>query len=817
METLLQDVRYGTRMLLKDPGFTVVAVLTLSLGIGANTAIFSVVNAVLLRPLPYREPGRIVTILHGGQTPASPADFLDWKGQTKSFERIGAAEGWFPNLTGRDKPEQLWGLHLSEGMFKLLGVPPLLGRTFLPEDCLPGREHVVVLGHSLWKRRFGGDNNILGQTLTLDGEKHTVIGIMPPQFQFTPFWITWAEMWAPLPLADRAGDRSGHSLRVFGRLKPGVTEAQAQAEMDTVCKRLAESYPDSPNVQGVKVEPLQEKVVGNVRPALLVMLAAVGFVLLIACANVANLLLGRAAARQKEMAVRAALGASRWRTIRQLLTESLLLSLLGAGLGSLLAYWGVESLTTLLGSIRGTFRFNMPRLHEIGMDGSALGFTLLLALLTGTVFGLAPALQASKSDLNESLKEGGRGSSEGGRRRKLRSALVVAEIAIAMVLLVGAGLMMRSFLRLRAVDPGFNPHNVLTLQVSVAGQPQYVGPAREAFYRGLVERVEALPGVQSASAVNHIPLGGDMWGTGIAIEGSSLLPAERGGAVYRVCYTRYFRTMRIPLLKGRDFTDRDVLGAPGVVIINENLASRRWPNQDPIGKRLTLDDPNHDPSWLTVIGVVKNVKQMEWTGEPDEELYLPFLQSKQWLENPHPWTSYLTLVVRTAVDPLSLAGAVQSLVWSTDKNIAVSEIKSLEQVIAQSTWQERFNLGLMGAFASLALVLAAVGIYGVMSYAVAQRTHEIGIRMALGAQQADIVKLVVAQGMILVLAGIALGLVGAFALTRLLSSLLFGVGATDPITFAVIPILLGTVALLACLMPARRATQVDPLVALRYQ
>lgn len=819
MEGLWQDVRYGARMLMKNPGFTLIAVITLGLGIGATTAIFSVVNGVLLRPLEYRDPQQIVTLLNNGRSPVSPANFLDFRANSQSFEQMAAAEAWGGALVTTEKPEEISGLRMGDGLFALLGVQPLLGRTLQPEDFEPGGDHVLVLSHKLWQRAFGGDAAVVGRALTLSGESYTVVGVMPPRFQFPPFWSTRAEMWAPLDLRKRAASRGGNSLRVFGRLKPGVNLRQAQLEIDAINAQLALAYPEANAGLSIRVDPLNEKVSGAVRPALLVLSGAVAFVLLIACANVACLLLARAATRQKETAVRVALGASRWRILRQLLTESLLLSMCGAAAGILVAGWGVDLLTTLLSGNSTSFNVRLPRLSEIKIDAVAFAFTLVVSLLTSVLFGLAPALGASKPDLNRVLKEGGRGTTGG--RRRLRETLVVAELALAMVMLIGAGLLVTSFLKLQEVDPGFNPRNVLTMTTSLAGASQYVGPAREAFYRQLTERLTALPGVESASAINHLPLAGDVWGTSLAIEGRPLPPPGQDVEVaFRVSRPDYFRTMGIPLRAGRDFTERDTSDAPGVVILNETLARRYWPEEDPVGKRITLDNPrdsSQPPEWLTVVGVVKDVKQDSWMDAPVNEVYLPFQQSGGFYAGAARQFSSMTLVVRTKIEARSMAAATQETVRAFDPGIPVSIVVSMEQVIADALWQPRFNLQLIGLFAGVAVVLAAIGLYGVMSYSVAQRTHEVGLRMALGARRRDVVRLVLRQGIKLTLLGVALGLLTSAAMTRLMTTLLFGVSATDPGTFAAIAVLLVGVALVACFVPARRATNVDPMAALRHE
>jgi len=812
MGTLWQDLRYGLRALAKRPGFTTVAVVTLALGIGANTAIFSVVNAVLLRPLPYREADRLVVALHGGNNPVSPIDFAEWRGQNTVFEQMAAAEFWSPNLTGRDQPEQLWAVRATDNLFAMLGVEPALGRAFQTGDDQPGAAPVVVLSQRLWQRRFGGDPGVVGQTLVLDGRAHTVVGVMPRGFEFPLFWATKAEMWAPLPLGERAGSRA-QSLRVFASLKPGVTRERAQVEMDAIARRLALEHPETNAKLDAVVTPLHQKVVGNVRPTLLVLLGAVGFVLLIGCANVANLLLARANARHREMALRLALGATRGRLVRQLLTESLLLAALGAVAGLLLAFWVVGLF------VSGVPEDALPRQQAVGIDSAALAFTALLSLVTAAFFGLAPALQASRADVNEALKEGGRQASGGGARgRRLRRLLIVAEVALAMVLLAGAGLMLKSFVGLRALEPGFDQTNLLTMTVSVAGTRHAPAPLRAAFFDEAVERVRALPGVESASAVNHLPLAGDIWGFSFNIEGHAApAPGERPTAAYRVARPDYFRTMRIPILEGRSFDERDNEQAPGVLVINETMARRYWPGEDALGKRIKLGPADAEAPWLTVVGVVNDVKQQEWAEGAGAEMYLPHAQSPNYLQNPSPRYSYLTLVVRTSSDPERLAAAVRGAVWAIEPNAPVSSVATMDEVIAGQTWQARLSVLLLGGFALAALLLAAVGIYGVLAYSVAQRTHEIGVRMALGARPRDILRMVVGQGMAMALAGIAAGLAGAFALTRLMSRVLFGVSAFDPPTFAAVALLLALVALLACYLPARRATKVDPMVALRYE
>jgi putative ABC transport system permease protein len=811
MDNFLNDLRYGMRMLVKRPGFSFIAAMTLALGIGANTAIFSVVNAVLLNPLPYKDPSRIVVALHNGGNPVSPADFIDWREQNTVFENLTAAELWSPSLTGRDQPEQLWGLRATDTLFTMLGAQPMLGRTFLAGEDQPAAAPVVIIGHRLWQRRFGGDPGLVGQTLTLDGRAYTVVGVMPQGFEFPLFWATKAEMWAPLPLADRTASRA-QSLRIFGRLKEGVTLKQAQSEMDTIAGRLAQAHPDTNANLGAVVVPLHQKVVGNVSQTLFILLGAVGFVLLIACANIGNLLLARASARHKEIAIRLALGATRIRLVRQLLTESFLLAIVGGGVGLLLALWCVDLL------VAGLPADILPRQQAIGVEARVLAFTLLLSVVTAILFGLVPALGASRPDLNQTLKEGGRAVGGGARGHRLRGLLVVSEVALALVLLIGAGLMIKSFARLQTIDPGFDAAGVLTMTVSVAGTKQAPGPQRIAFFDQAMKSIEALPGVESASAVNHLPLAGDIWNWSFGIEGRAVpTPAERPRAAYRVARTGYFHTMGIELVGGRDFSEQDNQQAPGVVVINETMARRHWPGEDAVGKRIKLGATESPNPWLSVVGVVKDVRQQSWTEEPANEMYLPYLQSPNYLNNPSPHFSYLTIVVRTSADPARLASAVRNAVWAIEPNAPVSSVATMERVISDEVWQPRFSMMLLGGFALVAMLLAGVGIYGVISYSVTERTHELGVRLALGAQRRDVQRLVIKQGMKLALAGVGVGLTAALAMTRVMQTLLFQVSTTDPATFIVIPLILTGVALGASFIPARRASRVDPMVALRYE
>ena len=814
MTTLVHDIRHALRALRQNLPVTFFAALALALGIGANTAIFSVVHAVLLEPLPYADPSRLVTVLGPRSHPLSPPDFLDIRKQARSFDAVAAAEGWAGNLSGRSFPEQIVGLRLSEDMFRLLGVPALRGRTFSQDDFEAGHGKVLVISYGLWQRRFGGTSDAIGKTVVLDSEPYTLIGVMPASFQFAPFWITQAEMWAPLDVSNRVTERFFRSLRVFARLRSGVSPASAQAELDGICRNLARAYPDTNTNMQVLVESLQEKVVGNVRPALLVILGAVGLLLLIACANVANLVLARATARRRETAIRLSLGAPRMRIARLFLTESVVLSLLGAIPGLLLAIWGTSLLQAMLQPDPGA-GVRMARWDAVAINAPVLGFTLLLSLATGLLFGLAPALLASRQDLNDRLKEGGR-SLAGGRGSRLRKTLVAAETAIAIVLLIGSGLLLRSFLNLRHVHPGFDPNNLLTMTVSVAGQGQYVGPQRENLYRRLVTALRGLPGVQSVAMTNHLPLIGDTWGTNIAIEGRPMPPpGHEISTIYRESGPDYFATMRIPLRSGRDFNDHDHLSSLPVVIINETLAKTAWPNENPIGRRITLDTTH--PVWKTIVGVIPDVKQSSWTGPLDNEVYIPFLQDPEFLSNQNPARAYVSIVLRSDKDAETMMPAVQRTIWSIDRDMPVSHLKTMRHAIGNALWQSRFNLMLIGIFSAIATILAVVGIYGVMAYEVAQRTQEIGIRMALGANRSGIVRLVFDQSLRVVLIGAAVGVAAALGLARLMTSMIYQVQPADPLTYLAVTAGVLGVAALSALLPARRAVRVDPLAALRYE
>ena len=796
-----QDIRYGVRGLWKSPGFVAAAVLVLALGIGANSAIFSVVNAVLLRPLPYRNAARLVWV--GGKVGSnprasvSPADFVDYRAQSSSFEEFAASTSVsFPlNLTGAGEPERLTGYLVTTNYFRAFGVQPLLGRAFNPEEeRTASGAPVVVLSYGLWQRRFGADPSVVGKTVTIDGKGATVIGVAPQSFQYP----AGTEIWAPLSFdSPEMKVRRAHFLRPVGLLKPGVTAAQAQAETDAIARRLEQQYPESNTNWSLNLVPLQEQVVGNVRTSLWVLLGAVGFVLLIACANVANLMLARATARHKEIAIRTALGASRGRVVRQLLTESLLLSLAGGAVGVLLAMWSVDALVSLA-------QGNVPRAAEVGVDARVLGFTLAVSVLTGAVFGLFPALRASKPDLNEVLKEGGR-SSAGARHNRVRSSLVVAEVALALMLLVGAGLLIRSFVGLQQVNPGFDARGVLTTRISLS-RSKYAKPEQGAqFFDELQQRVAALPGVEAVGTISELPLSGQPNDTYFTVaEHPPQDSKEQVTADFRRTNHGYFRAMSIPLLRGRGFTEQEARADAKVTVINETLARSFFPDEDPVGKHLVIETDGKAP--YEIVGVVADVRHRSLDAGVYQMMYVPTLK-----------VSNNNLVVRTASDPAGLASAVRQQVAAIDRDQPVSTIRTMADVLSESVAQQRFRTTLLGGFASVALLLAAVGIYGVISYSVTQRTHEIGVRMALGAQRRDVVRLVVRGGLGLTLLGVGLGLAGSFALTRVMSGLLFGVSATDPLTYAGITLLLTSVALLACYRPARRATRVDPMIALRYE
>jgi putative ABC transport system permease protein len=794
-------------MLLKKPAFTAIAVLALALGIGANSAIFSVINSVLLQPLPYKDPDRLVIMWEKApmmDTSVAYPNFLDWRDQNQVFESIAAFRRDSFNLTGAGEPERLQGRMVSVSFFSTLGYRPALGRDFLEDEDRPGGERAVILTYDLWQRRFGGEESILGRQLTLNEQPYTVIGVMPKEYDFG----ARADLFTPIGLfADNYTERGNHpGIYVIARMKPGVSEDQARADMDAIMGRLGELYPVTNKDRRIHLDPYYEDLVGEIRPSLFVLFAAVGFVLLIACANVANLLLARAALRQKEIAIRTALGAGRLRLIRQLLTESVMLSLLGGVAGLLIARWGIDILVSFRPD-------NLPRIDEISIDGRVVAFTFGVSLLTGILFGLVPAVHASKPDINETLKEaGGRGNAGTGLHR-FRNGLVVTEVALALVLLIGAGLLIKSFIRLQEINPGFEPQNLLTMSLSLP-ERKYDGRKAADFFIRLQDKVEAIHGVESATFSNGLPFAGAIENS-FYVEGRPRTPGNESMGVMYLTSSDYLKTMKIPLVKGRSFTEQDTGSAPPVVVIDEELASLYFPGEDPVGKHITLGMTDQK---LEIIGIVGHVKHYNFDGQAPvrAQFYLPFDQiPEKFMPS---LAGRMSLTLRTASnDPMSLANTVRDRVLALDKDQPVFGARTMESILSDSLATRRFTMLLLSAFALVALVLSAVGIYGVMSYSVNQRTREIGIRMAMGARSTDVLRLVVGQGMVLTLSGLAMGLASALGLTRLMASLLFGVTATDPATFAGISMLLGLVALAACYIPARRATKVDPMVALRYE
>lgn len=821
METLMLDLRYGARMLLKKPGFTLIAVLTLALGIGGNTAIFSVVNAVLLNPLPFASSDRLMAL--GQNEPDARAalrnfsfpNFADVRDQSGSFERLAAYYNSNFTLTGQREAMLLRGTIVTADLFPLLGVSPALGRSFLPEEDKGGgggEGRPAILSWDCWQQWFAGDADIVGRSITLNNKSFTVVGVMPAEFRF-PIQAQPTEVWVSTAIDYERSfgpgsimvERGYRGWRVIGRLKPGITPEQAQAEVDVIAANLATRFPTSNEDMGIGVKPLLESMVGNFRPTLLLLLGAVGFVLLIACVNVANLLLERAISRRREINVRLALGAGRWRITRQLLTESVMLAGLGGVVGALLATWGTRMIVAF--SPEG-----ITRIAESRLDGRVLAFTTLITLATGIAFGLAPALIISKTNLAEALKEGGRGASGSAHTNRTRSLLVVVEIALALVLLVGAGLLIQSLFRLQQVAVGFDPRNILTFNVAKSVDSATRPSQTVEFYRQLTERMKALPGVINASVVFQLPLGGSGGTTSLMIEGQPEDPAHQPFAVIHCVSPEYFRTMGIQLITGREFTERDDLNSLPVLIINEALARKYFPNENPVGKHIRpgfstipVTDEN---GRREVVGVVADVKHYNLQDSPQPEIY--FAQAQM------PFST-MTVAVRTATDPRGLVNAARSTVQALDGNAPVYSVRTVEELLGRSVAAPRFNTLLLGLFASVALILTAVGLYGLISCSVSQSTHEIGVRVALGAQRSDILKVVVGHGLVLTAMGLAVGLTGAYALSRFLKSLLFGVTANDWMTYAIVSIILLVTAMFACYLPARRATKVDPIVALRYE
>jgi putative ABC transport system permease protein len=807
METIWQDVRHGARMLKRNPGFALIAVLTLGLGIGATTAIFSVVDAVLIRPLPYKDSDRLVMVWETNakesrsEEPMSLDDFKDFKERSQSFEELSAiSPRWIFNLTGGSEPEQVGGLFVSGGMFKLVGVGAAHGRTFTSEDDTTGSAPVVVISHGLWQRQFGGDTELIGRSLSLGGNPATIIGIMPEGFRF----LEEADLWVPLasnPVASRG--RAVRLLSVAGRLREGVTISQAEAELASAARELEEKFPATNTGIGARVVGLHAQMTGGVRTILLVLLGAVVSVLLIACANVANLLLARASVRQKEIAIRAAIGATRRRLARQFLTESVMLALAGGAAGLLLAMWGVDLLIALSPP-------NIVRQSNIEMNDSVLAFAIAISALTGLIFGFAPAWQASRPDLNETLKEGGRTSGAIASHSRFRRAIVTAEIAISLVLLIGSGLLIRSFARLTEVNPGFATENVLTF-TTLLPDARYSQPQqRGLFYNQLEERLKQMPEVVSVGATSRLPLltpNNNITST-LTIEGRPLPPGNLPEVDFRRASTRYFEAMGIPLLEGRAFTDQEVESGTPTAIVNEAFARRFFPGEEVLGKRVKLGPNSDQLPWITIVGVVGNVRHLAIETEPRPEIYRHYMTFP--LSSP-------VIVVRSSSDPKQLIAGIRAQVQSIDAELSIANIHTMDELVSRSVAGRRFSMTLLAIFACVAILLAAVGLYGVMSYSVAQRTHEIGVRMALGASHRDVVALIVKQAAWLAAAGIAVGLVAAIALTRLMGNLLYEISATDPATFAAVSLLIGAVTLLASYVPARRATRVDPMVALRHE
>jgi len=806
MQTLLQDLRYGARMLLKRPGFTLIAVLTLALGIGANTAIFSVVNAVVMRPLPFPASERLVRLYEketDAATPSerlevAPANFLDWRRQSRTLQEIAAWGSDEEALAGGGQTESVKAAFVSANFFSVLGVSPWQGQSLTPADDQPGHDSVAMLSFGLWQRRFGGAANIIGQQVQIDGSAYTVMGIMPAGFEYP----RGAEIWTPLALnANQTLTREAHFLQVIARRRADASLAQVRAEMETIAGTLAQQYPATNKHWTVNVLPLLEDEIGQVRPTMLLLLGAVGLVLLIACANVSSLLLARGATRQAEITVRAALGASRGRIVRQLLTESALLAGLGGSLGLLLALWGTDALLALSPT-------EIPRLQTVSVDSRVLGFTLALTLLTGLLFGLVPALQAARINLHEALKESGRGTAQTPTQRRIFSVLVVAEIALALVVLVGAGLLLNSFLRLRRVELGIQTPNVLTVEVNLPSahySDSELRTQRLNFYGQVILRLQALPGVIAVGAIDSLPLSGSQREWTFRQEGQTLAPSERPVAGFQVATTDYFRAMGIELRRGRAFTAADRYETPQVVIVNESFARRFYPNEDPLGQRILI---RNRPQACEIVGIVNDVRHFGPQKEPGPEMYVPYNQLA---------VGGVPLVVRTQSEPAALAEAVRKEIAAVAPEVAIGKIRTMTQLMTAALAERRFALLLLGMFAGVALLLAAVGIYGVMAYAVTRRHHEFGVRLALGAQAQDLLWLVLRQGLTLALAGMALGVAAALTLTRLMNTLLFGVSATDPLTFVGVALLLTFVALLACWLPARRATKVDPMIALRCE
>jgi predicted permease len=809
VESLVQDLKYGFRSFMKVPLLTAVAVFSLALGIGANTALFSVVNAILLRPIALNDPDRLLVVWETNPrmivdersgNEVAMANFTDWQEQNQTFEGLTALIYSNLNLTEVGEPERLQAAAVFPNFFSVAGASPVKGRSFVAEEGIAGQHRVAVLSHGLWQSRFASDPNIIDKSVMLNGIAYTVVGVMAPDFILQFPSTRQIDLWVPLVLTPEAkADRTDHFLYVLGRTKQGASLEQARSDMNIVATRLQQLHPESNEQRGIKLVPIREFLVGNTRPALLVLMGAVAFVLLIACANVANLLLARAASRQKEIAVRIALGATRYRLIRQALTESLLLSLIAGAFGLLFAAFTIKVLVSLSPS-------NIPRIKEAGLDGWVLAFTLLIAILTGLIFGLAPALQASNPNTTESLKEGGIGAMSGSISHRLRKSLVIIEVALSLVLLIAGGLMVRSFIRLMQVDMGFGSKNVITFQIAPP-RNKYPGPPQlGVFYQQLLERLRNAPGVEAVGASSILPLSGGNLTNGFTIEGQSQDDSKDNEAGYRVITPGYLQAISIALINGRDFADADSEKSPQVAIINEAFAKKYFSQQDPIGRHMTITDGK--PDWREIVGVIANVRDAGLNEEAKPEMFVPFAQSPNRL---------MMFAARGRVSPENLVPPLRSEVWSIDSGLPVFAVKTMDQMILESVAKQRFNMLLLSMLAGVALVLASVGLYSLIAYLVGQRTHEIGIRMALGAQYTNIMKLVVGQGLTLTLTGVIIGLALAFILTRLMATLLYEVSTMDTATFLITSLLLALVALLASYFPARRAAKIEPLMALRYE
>lgn len=806
MNAFLQDIRYATRLLRRDLRFSVLAILALALGTGATTAVFTVVNAVLLRPLPYKNPDRLVVALYGqtGNGPVSPADFLDYRRDARSFEAMGVAQAWNVTLGGGDRPERLDALTVSGDLFGLLGVSPAIGRTFLESEDQPGHNQVALISDSLWRRRFNSDPGIVGQHVELNGLPYTVIGVMPAGFRFAPFWATRAEIWAPIALASRAMDRDAQTLRLFARLRDGVTVAQAQAEMTALCARLAHDYPATNARLRVTVQPLLEKVVAGIRPTLLVLMALVTCVMLIACANVANALLARASGRRQEIALRVAIGASRTHILRQLLTESVLLAVVGAGAGLVLAAWGVHALLAAMppGSL--------PRQQDVGFDVRVFTIASLAALVAGVATGLAPALQLLRRDAATALREGARGMTEGGRMR-LRNILIAGEVTLALVLLVGAGLLGRTMTRLGAIDPGFRVDHLAVASVSLLGTPHAEPAARQAMFDRIREDLEHAPMVTAVSAINHLPLAGDTWMLGYWIEGRPApQPGQGPRAIYRVVQPGYFSAMGLQMIRGREIAASDTAGSAPVVVINQAMAQRQWPGEDPIGRHLHLPGPGNVQVPITIVGVSANARQSDWTSPPEDEVYVAFSQRASEFG-----LTAMTFVVRTSGNAAAVAAGLPQTVARLDRGVAVSGNSTMAAVVADELWRQRLTSELTAAFALVALGLAAIGVYAVVAFAVTRRTREFGVRMALGATRLHVQQLALTDALRPVCWGALTGLAATVACARFMRALVFDVSVLDPLAVGGAAISLLLVAAAAAWLPARRASRLDPTRALR--